>query len=302
MTFVKLQTKFGELEAEGVFAKPEDIKIQVEYLNRSFLTQKPNGSTRLLTSFAEVSQYSKPQPSLMPDVDSTLRAIAKWRYIILSDLSQSFYQIPLAQESMKYCGVATPFKGIRVYTRSAMGMPDSETCLEELMGRIFGSLIQEGIVTKLVTRTCEVRKFTMQQFRSRSYEVPFSECSSVQSLAPTRPYNCRIRGLESSEESDAEPDADHLSELTPSSHGSGTTMSSKSNKVNGVNRDTGSRDHSTIDASSGILGDEESLEPLWRSVRVKKVPQWQRKRLCSRLIQNGHNNASLRGVSQAPPI
>ena len=122
---VKLQTKFDELEAQGVFAKPEDVNVHVEYLNLSFLIQKSNGGTRLVTSFAEVGQYSKPQPSLMPDVDSTLRATAKWRFIILSDLSQSFTipHNPLAHESMKYCGVATPFKGIRVYTRSAMGMP-----------------------------------------------------------------------------------------------------------------------------------------------------------------------------------
>ena len=50
---------------------------------------------------------------------------------------------------MKYCGVVTPFKGIRGYTRSAMGMPRSETALEELMSRVLGDLIQEGIVAKL---------------------------------------------------------------------------------------------------------------------------------------------------------
>ena len=134
-----------------MFAKPEDVNVHFEYLNLSFLIQKPNGGTRLVTSFAEVGQYSKPQPSLMPDVDSTLRAIAKWRFIILSDLSQSLTipHNPLAHESMKYCGVATPFKGIRVYTRSAMGMPGPETCLEELISRVLGDLIQEGIVTKL---------------------------------------------------------------------------------------------------------------------------------------------------------
>ena len=50
---------------------------------------------------------------------------------------------------MKYCGVATPFKGIRVYTRSAMGMPGSETCLEQLMSRVLGDLIQEGCVAEI---------------------------------------------------------------------------------------------------------------------------------------------------------
>ena len=49
----------------------------------------------------------------------------------------------------KIYGVATPFKGIRVYTRCAMGMPGSETALEELMSRVLGNLTQEGIVVKI---------------------------------------------------------------------------------------------------------------------------------------------------------
>ena len=127
-----LQTKFDELESQGVFRRPEDLKVVVEYLNPSFLVKKKNGGFRLVTAFTDVGRYSKPQPSLMPDVDSTLLKIACWKYIIVSDLSQAFYQIPLAKNSMKYCGVVTPFKGVRVYTRCAMGIPGSETALEEL--------------------------------------------------------------------------------------------------------------------------------------------------------------------------
>ena len=50
---------------------------------------------------------------------------------------------------MKFCGIATPYKGIRVYKRCAMGMPGSETALEELMSRVLGDLIQEGSVAKV---------------------------------------------------------------------------------------------------------------------------------------------------------
>ena len=146
---VELQNKFDELEGAGVFKRPEDIGVNVEYLNPSFLVKKSNGSFRLVTAFSDVGRYSKPQPSLLPDVDSIIRTIAQWKYIIVSDLTSAFYQIPLAKESMKYCGVATPFRGIRVYTRSAMGMPGSETALEELMCRVLGGLVQEGIVTKI---------------------------------------------------------------------------------------------------------------------------------------------------------
>lgn len=41
----------------------------------------------------------------MLDVDSTLRLIAQWKFIIAMDLTKAFYQIPLSRESWKYCGV-----------------------------------------------------------------------------------------------------------------------------------------------------------------------------------------------------
>ena len=146
---VELQQKFDELEAQGVFKRPEDIGITVEYLNPSFLVTKPTGGHRLVTAFADVGRYSKPQPSLLPDVDTTLRTIVQWKYIIVTDLTSAFYQIPLSKSSMKYCGVATPFRGIRAYTRCAMGMPGSETALEELMCRVLGDCLQDGIAAKL---------------------------------------------------------------------------------------------------------------------------------------------------------
>ena len=62
-----MQQKFDELEAQGVFKRPEDIGITVEYLNPSFLVTKPTGGHRLVTAFADVGRYSKPQPSLLPD-------------------------------------------------------------------------------------------------------------------------------------------------------------------------------------------------------------------------------------------
>ena len=83
-TLEELQDKFDELESAGVFAKPEQVNVQVEYLNTSFLVKKPNGGSRLVTAFGEVAQYCKPQPSLMPNVDSVLRDIGKWNYLIVT--------------------------------------------------------------------------------------------------------------------------------------------------------------------------------------------------------------------------
>ncbi|PFX16773.1 hypothetical protein AWC38_SpisGene18921 [Stylophora pistillata] len=146
---IELLEKLDELEKDHVFSKPEEVDVHVEYLNPSFLVKKPSGGHRLVTAFANVGRYSKPQPSLMPDIDSTLRTIAPWKFIIKTDLSHAFYQIPLAKESRKYCGVATPFRGISVYCLSAMGMLSSETALEEMMCRVLGDFTQEGHVAKI---------------------------------------------------------------------------------------------------------------------------------------------------------
>ena len=145
----ELQTKFDELESLGVFQKPEDLGILVEHVHPSFLVNKASGGTRLVTDFTAVGRYCKPQPSLLPDVESTLRTIGGWKYLIVSDLTKAYFQVPLSRNSMKYCGVVTPYKGVRVYTRCAMCLPGSESALEELMCRVLGDLIQEGHVAKI---------------------------------------------------------------------------------------------------------------------------------------------------------
>ena len=40
---VELQAKFDELETMGVFVRPEDVPVNVEYLNPSFLIKKRSG-------------------------------------------------------------------------------------------------------------------------------------------------------------------------------------------------------------------------------------------------------------------
>ena len=51
---------------------------------------------------------------------------------------------------MPYTGVSTPFKGVRVYTTAAMGMPGSEVALQELTALLFGDLRRQGKVEALM--------------------------------------------------------------------------------------------------------------------------------------------------------
>ena len=62
----ELQNQFDNLETMGVFAKPEDVGVYAEYVNPSFLVNKPSGGHRLVTSFGEVAKHNKPTPTLTP--------------------------------------------------------------------------------------------------------------------------------------------------------------------------------------------------------------------------------------------
>ena len=64
-------------------------------------------------------------------------------------MRKAYFQIPLHPDSRRFCAVVTPYKGVRVYLRAAMGMPGSECALDELMSRILGDLIQEGSVERI---------------------------------------------------------------------------------------------------------------------------------------------------------
>jgi len=146
---VLLQQKMDELEELGVLARPEEVGVVVEHVSPSFLVKKANGDFRLVTAFNSVAAYAKPVPTKSTSCDDILRFLAGYQYIIKTDMTKQFFQLPMTKSSMKYLGVLTPYKGIRLYTRAAMGMPGSTEHLDELTSRIFGDMVQAGKVIRI---------------------------------------------------------------------------------------------------------------------------------------------------------
>ena len=142
-----LQEKMDELEDLGVLAKPEDVGVKVEYVSPSFLVKKGDHDFRLVTAFNTIGTYAKPSPSRTTTTDDVFCFLTQHKYIIKTDMTKQFFQLPMQKSSLKYLGVITPFKGLRVYTRAAMGMPGEH--LDELMSRVIGDLMHAGKVIKI---------------------------------------------------------------------------------------------------------------------------------------------------------
>ena len=139
-----LQEEADKLEEHGVLVRPEDAGIDVKFASPSFLRRKPSGGHRFVTSFTELGQYIRTLPTTTISSDKIIRQLAKWRYVVKTDLTQSFFQIPISRDSMPYLATTTPFKGLRVYTTPVMGMPGSSEILQELLSHIFGNELTEG--------------------------------------------------------------------------------------------------------------------------------------------------------------
>ena len=145
----ELQRKFDELEAQGVFVRPEEVGVAVEHVSPSFLVAKSSGGHRLVTAFTSLVPYCKTLPTTLPTVDSVLRTIGSWECIIVTDLRDAFYQIQMDHDSMKWCATPTPYRGLRCYAVAVQGCPGSSEALEELLCAVMGDLVQEGIACKI---------------------------------------------------------------------------------------------------------------------------------------------------------
>ena len=147
----ELQDKFDELHSQGILSRPQEIGVSVENVNPSFMVRKqpPSTDKRLVTDFKSIAGYCRPTPSLLPDVETTLRRISKFKFLIKTDMSKAYHQIKMKKASQRFCGVHTPFKGLLVYNVGSMGLPGVEVALEELTCLILGTLVKDGKVCKL---------------------------------------------------------------------------------------------------------------------------------------------------------
>ena len=144
-----LQSKLDDLLNAGVLSRAEDIGVPVEYVHPCFLVKKSSGGHRIVSPFGEVAEFARPQPTVTSNVEHVILQIGQWKHIIKCDLKSAYFQVPLSPESCRYVGVMTPFKGTFVYRRSVMGLPGSESALEELLSRIFGDMVEDRKIVKI---------------------------------------------------------------------------------------------------------------------------------------------------------
>ena len=150
------QAVMDNLEDQNILIDPQKHNIQVRKISPSFILQKGRAKhkklddcsideIRWVVAFNNLNDSLLPKPSKPTSSKNILSFLAKHKFHIFADLHNSYFQIPIAKRDWQWLGVRTPFKGIRVLTRAGQGLLNSEHDLDELISRILGDELAQGI-------------------------------------------------------------------------------------------------------------------------------------------------------------
>ena len=151
-----LQAKCDQLESQGVLKDPMKEGIDILHLSPIMIQQKSRAKHKKLQqcSLDEVrfiscqnvlNKWIKPIPSTSTSQIKILKFLSRWRYHIFADMHNSYFKIPIKKDLWGYMAITTPYRGIKVLTRTGQGLLNSDVHLDQIMSKVLGDEISQGI-------------------------------------------------------------------------------------------------------------------------------------------------------------
>ena len=109
-----------------------------EWSNPIVMVKKSNGKYRFCLDFRKVNSLSKKDAYPLPNMNGILDKLRSARYISTLDLSQAYFQIPLAKESREITAFSVPGKGLYHFTRMPYGLTGAPATFQRLLDKLIG--------------------------------------------------------------------------------------------------------------------------------------------------------------------
>lgn len=113
------------------------------------MVKKPNGKYRFCLDFRRVNGVSKKDAYPLPNMNGILDKLRSARYISTIDLSQAYFQIPLAKESREITAFSVPGKGLYHFTRMPYGLTGAPATFQRLLDRLIGPEMEPHVFAYL---------------------------------------------------------------------------------------------------------------------------------------------------------
>ena len=155
------QEVMDDLTRQNVLLIPQEHGINVQTVCPSFLQRKQRAKNkpkqdltkndvRLLVNFGPLNNKIKPVPIHVTKTEDLLIKLGRWKYIIIFDLHNGYFQNHMAPEAIPWLGIQTPFGGLRVMSRSGQGLMGMAEEFDELIAKILKQELKDGICDKIV--------------------------------------------------------------------------------------------------------------------------------------------------------
>lgn len=128
----QVELELDRLQAEGIIVPVE----QAEWAAPIVVVPKKNGSIRLCADFkVTINPFVVADPYPIPNPTDLFAALAGCKVFSKLDLSQAYAQLPLDDESRRYCVIST-HKGLFAYTRLPFGVSSAPGIFQRTIEQI----------------------------------------------------------------------------------------------------------------------------------------------------------------------
>ena len=151
------QRKMDMLESQGVLIDPYKTNVSIKMISPSFLRVKARAKDkdledcdlteiRWIISPCQLNPYLRQLQTNNITKEDLFIFKSEKPYCIEFDMYEGYFQNHVRKEDWGYLAVETPFKGIRVLTRSGQGLLNQEIEMNQLLTKVLGEEIQKGNV------------------------------------------------------------------------------------------------------------------------------------------------------------
>jgi len=152
-----------------------------EWSNPIMMVKKPNGKYWFRLDFRRVNSVSNKNAYPLPNINGILDKLRSALYISMIDLSQAYFQIPLAKDSHEITAFSVPGEGLYHFTRMSYGLTGAPATFQGLLDKLIGPEMEPHAFayldnTVIVTPTFEEHLEWLERVLNKIFRL--SDCES----------------------------------------------------------------------------------------------------------------------------
>lgn len=193
-----MREKIDDMLSNGIIRESSS-----NYASPIILVRKKNGDFRLCVDFRKLNSITVKDKYPLPIIEEHIEKLGGKKYFTSLDLSQGFYQIPVAKDSIHKTGFVTP-EGHYEFLRMPFGLANSPAVFQRLMDRIFSSLRHDKVLpyiddvllpTESVEEGLDLLKVVLEIIKEAGLTLNLEKCFFLQTEIEYLGYEISEKGI-----------------------------------------------------------------------------------------------------------